>query len=138
MRTDTINEKGFFQRLDTDDPDLRVLDSTLSVDLGSIALHVERKHPQINERAAQFMEERAPLEPWAYRQKLAPFTHLTRARRIDTGSDRRIGCWLSDFASTHCALAALSRRHKGGCQWRPGLSHRRFLTRRNRRPNAIL
>ncbi|MFT7694866.1 MAG: hypothetical protein ACI8P2_003500 [Candidatus Latescibacterota bacterium] len=89
MRTDTIDEKGFFQRLDTDDPDLRVLDSTLSVDLGSIALHVERKHPQINERAAQFMEERAPLDPWAYRQKLASFTHLTRARRIDTGSDPR-------------------------------------------------
>jgi len=90
MHIDTLNNKGFFQRLDTDDPDLRTLDSTLSVDLGLIALHVERKHPQINQYTAKLTEEEDLPAPWAYRDELSSFTDLSHAKRIDDNSDPRI------------------------------------------------
>lgn len=81
--------KGFFQRLDSADPDLRSLDSTLNVDLQIVAEHVERKHPKINDYAAELVEGQDPPDLWGYRRDLASLASSERARRIDDASDPR-------------------------------------------------
>lgn len=86
---DTLVLKGFFQRLDSDDPDLRSLDSTLSVDLQTVAEHVERKHPQVNDYATQLADEEDPPDLWGYRRDLALLASAETVRRIDDASDPR-------------------------------------------------
>ena len=87
--SNTVTSKGFFQRLDSDNPDLRELDSTLNVDLNTVAEHVERKHPQVNERVTQLVEEDKPPDLWGYRKDLALLASAKSARRIDDASDPR-------------------------------------------------